>query len=150
VSAPDAADAIWAIPMSSGRISRDRALFDRLTHPIRSARGVARRVRAVTDRARSPYPAGAPPPREYELLRLWDARPDRIWDAAFGSLGEIAHPYLAFGIRSDMWHEVVRALESLAGRPEARKVVVTTPENTLERLGLIPEVPQASAWSQAE
>jgi hypothetical protein len=147
--ATDGTSAMWAIPMSSGRISRDRVLLDRLKHPIRSARGVARRVRAVTDRARSPYPAGAPPGGS-QLLRLWDAHPDRIWDAAFASLAEIAHPYLAFGLRSDMQREVIRALESLAVRPEARKVVFTTPEDTLERLGLIPESPRTSARPRTE
>ena len=136
-AASDRTGAMWTIPLSAGHPTPGRRSLDRLKHPARSARGLGRRVRRTTRKV-----AGTPLPRmaDHRTLRLWGPRPDEVWDQAFASLDAIPHRYLAFGVRSDMHHAVVQALEVLLPRPEASNLVFTTPEDTLARLGLLPEI----------
>ena len=70
--------------------------------------------------------------------------PQDLWDSAFASLSELEHPYLAFAIRSDTpIHPEHRPrfegiMASLFERPEAGRLVFTTPEEALRRMGLEP------------
>jgi hypothetical protein len=141
---------LWTIPLSSGRFvpkrkkSRQRQMAERLAHPARTARGVARRF----DDARRPGGNDRRPP--YNPLAMWlDWRsPADFWNSAFASLDEVDYPYLAFAVRSDIGiRSKSRAgfegiMASLFEHPEARRLVFTTPEDALRLLGLYTEDPR--------
>lgn len=75
---------------------------------------------------------------------MWDSRwsPATFWQAAERLLARLDHPYLAFAVRSDIpVHPVemerLRAiLEHPLTRPLAKRLVFTTPQDALQRLGL--------------
>jgi hypothetical protein len=131
--AADAADQLWMIPLSSARIPSTRGplrLADRLSHPVRSARGLARRARDRRSRAVGP---------PYRHLRLWMnwPPPGHLWDAAFSSLRELSHPYLAFANRTNSAPVIEGIVSALERHPDASRLVFTTPDDALERLGLL-------------
>jgi hypothetical protein len=71
---------------------------------------------------------------------MWDwPSPIGLWESAFASLEELEHHYLAFAIRSDMEPMVDGVMSALEEHPQARRLVFTTPEDALARLGLLPE-----------
>ena len=72
---------------------------------------------------------------------MWAEWPPPIdmWEAAFASLEELQYPYLAFAIRSDMEPFVEGVMSALEEHPHAGRLVFTTPEDTLARLGLLPD-----------
>ena len=129
---------LWTIPLSSGSVPRgprQLRVADRLSHPVRTARGVVRRVGS---RLRRPATGGDPGP-SYRLLRMWDwPSPIGLWESAFASLEKLEHHYLAFAIRSDMEPMVDGVMSALEEHPQARRLVFTTPEDALARLGLTP------------
>jgi len=139
VPAPDGTSRLWAIPLSSGQFVGRRRIarttLQRAAHPVRTGRGAVRRLRARA--RRSPGPA-------HRTLAPWlDWRtPVDFWDSAFGSLEDLPSPYLAFAIRSDLplrrqqRERFDRIMASLRERPEGQRVVVTTPEDAVRRLGL--------------
>lgn len=149
--APAGVGGLWTIPLSSGRFvpkrtnRRQLRIADRLSHPVRTTRGIARRF----DRARRPAEDNRRPP--YNPLAMWlDWRsPADFWNSAFASLEELEYPYLAFAIRSDIGirPETQAGFEgivaSLFEHREAKRLVFTTPEDALRRLGLQlgPQVP---------
>lgn len=142
--ARDGVGGLWTIPLSSGRFVAKRTrrplrMAERLSHPARTARGVTRRL----DRgARRPAGGDRRPP--YNPLAMWlDWRtPADFWNSAFASLDEVDYPYLAFAVRSDIGiRSETRAgfegiVASLFERREASRLVFTTPEDALRRLGL--------------
>jgi hypothetical protein len=144
--APDEARGLWTIPLSSGRFvprPRNLRVGQRLLHPVDAARLVAREISSKMDRAR-PMQDGDPPP-PYQTLALWlDWRSlADLWDSAFASLEEIEFPYLAFAIRSDMQPRVDGAIATLSEHPQAGRLVFTTPEDALRRMGLTAEDPSS-------
>ena len=97
-----AADRFLVVPLSAGRYVPPRnagprrpSAAARLAHPARTARGVARRLRATPSNARRP---------PYRLLAMWREwrSPADFWDSAFAAADQIERPYLAFAIRSDV------------------------------------------------
>jgi hypothetical protein len=131
---------LWTIPLSSGRmISRRRELrlAQRVSHPVRSAQGVSYRLGRRLRRARRMSAGDRRPP--YRLLKMYGdwQRPADLWHSAFASLTELEHRYLAFAIRSDMQPLVERFMGALFEHPEARRLVFTTPDDALLRLGLL-------------
>ncbi|HET7237255.1 MAG TPA: hypothetical protein VFK59_12585 [Actinomycetota bacterium] len=134
---------LWTIPLTAGVLPlrrRPLRIADRLSHPVRSAHGLARRAGRVLDRMR-PHPLDGEPAPAYRVLRLWNDWPPMtdLWDAAFASLDEVELPYLAFAIRSDMEPLLERAIAPLEQHPQAGRLVFTTPEDALARLGLLQE-----------
>jgi hypothetical protein len=147
--ARDGVGGLWTIPLSSGRFvpkrrsRRQHRIARRLSHPVRMASGLARRL----DRARRSVGGDRRPP--YKPLAMWlDWRsPADFWNSAFASLEELEYPYLAFAIRSDIG---IRSkskagfegiVASLFEHREAKRLVFTTPEDALRRLGLHTEDP---------
>jgi hypothetical protein len=140
----DGVGGLWTIPLSSGRFvpkprnDREPRMAERLSHPLRTARGVVRRL----DRARRPAEGDPRPP--YSPLAMWRSwrSPADFWNSAFASLEELEYPYLAFAIRSDIGIRPESEagfkgiVASLFERREAKRLVFTTPEDALRRLGL--------------
>jgi hypothetical protein len=154
------ADGLWAIPLTSGRVilkdhpvrrrwgrlrwhSLPKAL-DRARHPARTVMGATRRVRAGTP---APSTARSGTRSDHQTLSIWrDWRSPRdFWDSAFEGAGELESPYLAFAIRSDtplrrdLHRRMDGILRHLLQDPRAGRLVFTTPEDTLRRLGLMRE-----------
>jgi hypothetical protein len=97
-----AGDGFLAVPLSSGRYAPPSRVAmprpsaaARLAHPVRSARGVTRRIRSRAPEARRP---------PYRLLAMWREwrTPVDFWDAAFAAVEQVERPYLAFAVRSDV------------------------------------------------
>ncbi len=129
--APAGGGELWAVPLTSGRL---------LLHP--------RRILAIRRLLRHP---GRRPRRvgldgQDRTLAMWrDWRtPAAFWDSAFGALRELERPYLAFAIRSDtpvrpsLAERFDRIMAALPERPEAGRLVFTTPPDALLRMGLAP------------
>lgn len=129
---------LWTIPLSSGSVPRGPRrlrVADRLSHPVRTARGAVRRVEGGLRH----LAGGGDPGPSYRVLRMWDwPDPIGLWDSAFASLEELEYQYLAFAIRSDMEPIVDGVMSALEEHPQGRRVVFTTPEDALARLGLLP------------
>jgi hypothetical protein len=154
-------EGLWAIPLSSGphllkqrrHLSRRvlRKATGRLVHPVRSARGMRRRMRrepaalqSQWGAERAPFSPAQPEPRHRTLFLWLNWRsPADFWDQAFAAADGLEMPYLAFAIRSDLpthrdeyrrFHAVLR---HLSRDPRARRMVFTTPEEAIRHLGLL-------------
>jgi hypothetical protein len=138
--APASARALWEIPMTSGRFVGPRGMrrwAGALRHPARSIRRLGARL---GPRA-APGPDAPVRPRLLAMWREWRSPAD-FWASAEERLREIRLPYLVFTVRSE-WPIVpaLRAriepiLEHLLVHPLGRRLVFTTPDDLVRRLGL--------------
>lgn len=134
--AADGRRPLWELPLTSGRLAlhprRARRAARTVRHPVRAVQRLSRRA---SDGDRHP------PHRVLAMWRDWRS-PRHFWDAVFDSIQGVEHPYLAFAIRSDTpIHEwAARRFEgimaALPDHPEAGRLVFTTPEDVLRRMGL--------------
>jgi len=130
-------EGLWAIPLTSGRLVLHPR---RVRRAARAARHPARAVRSLARRAS----AGGDGHRPHRLLAMWrDWRSPRdFWRAAFDATEAGDPAYLAFAIRSDTpVHRNLRErfegiMAALPHHPEADRLVFTTPEDALRRMGL--------------
>jgi hypothetical protein len=130
---------IWEVPLTSTSRGRfpgpPNRLRSRLQHPVRTARGLARRV--------APAAGGSagPPPR---LLAMWLEWPDPrdFWDAAFDAAASQPHPYLAFAIRTDTGSDptlrrtFTTLMDALMQDERVADLSFVTPAGALAQLGL--------------
>lgn len=140
--APGGDGPLWVIPLSSGTFvpmpRRVRRTLGRVAHPARTFRGMARRLRGPA--------ADRPPGSHHRSLAMWkDWRsPEAFWGSAFASLMHLDRPYLAFAIRSDTGSRPVLGarfdaiMDRLVADPRGKRLVFTTPEDALRRMGLDP------------
>jgi hypothetical protein len=89
------------VPLSAGRYvppgtpTARQLATRRLSRPVRSARGAARRLR------RHPPQNRRPPDRLLAMWRPWRS-PTDFWNSAFAAVEELEAPLLSFAIRSDL------------------------------------------------
>ncbi|MDQ4005291.1 MAG: hypothetical protein M3135_03195 [Actinomycetota bacterium] len=95
-----------------------------------------------SDRRRT-APGALPPGQPYRPLLPWHCD-DAIefWDMAEARLGEMERPYLALIARSDIpfhppeWQRFRRVMRTFASHPIRRKIVLVTPREALDVLGV--------------
>jgi hypothetical protein len=131
---------LWELPLtSSGRSrfpSRPHRLRSRLSHPLRSAARLARRLSPAV---------GAPGPLDRRLLAMWLEWPDprHFWDAAFEAAYGQQPPYLAFAIRTDTGSDPVlrrtftRIMDALMEDKRVVDLGFVTPAEALAQMGLV-------------
>jgi hypothetical protein len=141
---------LWELPLTSARQVISRRLLpivrSRLGHPVRSARGLWRKLAGARQRRdwlSAPHvKRGANSLDEYRLLAMWagQPRPAQFWDLAFSAAMELEQPYLAFAIRTEMGSDPVllsrfnAILDALASDPRATTVSFVSPEEALATL----------------
>jgi hypothetical protein len=148
----DPTDPLWTFPLSSGRFVPSPTAADADTAPPRIAASTRRRVRHPVKTVKRLLTGAAPPKpglaarrAAYSTLAVaWKWRsPADFWDSAFAAIDEQEQPYLALGLRTDLlarddrsrlFHEIMQHLET---DPRAKRLVFTTPEDALHRLGLL-------------
>jgi len=148
----DPTDPLWTFPLSSGRfVPAPTAAATAQAVPTATARTLRRARHPVKTMKR--LVAGAPPPKPglarrrvpYSTLSVaWEWRsPADFWDSAFAAVDDQELPYLALGLRTDVlayddrrrrFHEIMQHLET---DPRASRLVFTTPEDALHRMGLL-------------
>ncbi len=129
---------LWEVPLTSSDSSRfptpAHRARRRLQHPVRSARGLVRRV--------SPS-LGGPSLPGHRLLAMWLewARPSDFWDAAFEAATSQPSPYLAFAIRTDtgshpvLRHTFTTLMDALMEDERAADLSFVTPAEALAEMG---------------
>ena len=130
---------LWEVPLTSS----SRSAFpgpphrSRFRHPLRSARGLARRLSPAT---------GASSPAARRLLAMWLDWPDprHFWDAAFTAAAASPHrPYLAFAVRTDTGSDpalrrtFTRIMDALMEDKRAGDLAFVTPAEALAQMGLV-------------
>lgn len=129
---------LWELPLSSGPLTlhprRARRAVRAARHPLRTVRRLSRR---------GSYGHGGGDHRVLAMWRDWRS-PRHFWNAVFESIRGVERPYLAFAIRSDTpvtpWaaRRFDAIMSALDEDPRAERLVFTTPEDALRRLGLEP------------
>lgn len=140
---PDDDDAgeggLWELPLTSSSRSRfpgpPHRLRSRLRHPLRSVRGLARRLSPTGGTASQPG---------HRLLAMWLDWPDprHFWDAAFEAASGPQPPYLAFAIRTDTGSDpalrrtFTRIMDALMEDKRVGDLGFVTPAQALAQMGL--------------
>jgi len=126
----------------------------RLNHPVRTGRGLRRRLVNAwgVRRGRSRPLAEGVVARAHghRLLAMWAAPPDpaHFWAIAFDAASELEQPYLAFAVRTDIASNAERRqrfnailIEELGKDRRADTVTFCTPKGVLEAMGLLERTP---------
>jgi hypothetical protein len=130
---------LWEVPLTSSDRSRFPAPANRararLQHPLRSARGLVRRLTP------SFGPLGPPAPRLLAMWLEWPG-PRDFWDAAFAAATSQPRPYMAFAIRTDtgsdpvLRHTFTTLMDALMQDERAADLSFVTPAEALAQMGL--------------